>query len=248
MKKMQRRVLKFVVTAIALIFTGFHISNAQISNYRLKMADSLFQAKMYVQSFEHYREILNQNQYTPAMLLKMGYIQEGLGNIGQALYYLNLYYIATNDKSAADKMEELANKYNLEGYETTDTDRVMSFYRDHYFETTISLAALVIFFLSVSFYTRVRLHKRPVAGAIFMTFFVALLFVHLNFGASANTGIFSASRTYIMNGPSAGASVIEVTGDGHRVEILGKKDVWMKIKWNNDVGYVRNNSLLPVKL
>ena len=43
------------------------------------------------------------------MLLKMAYIQEGLNHVGQALYYLNLYYLASKDKSVLGKMEELAN-------------------------------------------------------------------------------------------------------------------------------------------
>jgi len=244
---MQRRRLKILLAFITLFLTALH-GSAQISNFHLKTADSLFQAKMYVQSFEHYREILDQHQYTPAMLLKMAYIQEGLDNIGQALYYLNLYYLATNDKTAADKMEELANKYNLEGYETTDADRALSFYHDHYPKVTIGLATLTIFFLSVIFFTRIRLQRKPVAGVIFLFVVLALFFVHVNFGASSRQGILAGDHTYIMNGPSAGASVIEIAGDGHRVVILGQKDVWMKIRWNNDIAYVRSSSLLPVRL
>src|SRR3954469_12839623 len=129
MKKMQRSYLKILLVFITLIITPFQASKAQTSSYRLKIADSLYQTKKFTQSFEHYREILNQKQYTPAMLLKMAYIQEGLGNIGEAMYYLNLYFLVTNDKSALEKMEELAHKFNLQGYETTDADRVLTFYR-----------------------------------------------------------------------------------------------------------------------
>jgi hypothetical protein len=248
MKKMQRQRLKILIVLFSLLCCLSQHSFCQISSFRLKTADSLFQAKLYTQSFEHYREILNQKQYSPAMLLKMAYIQEGLGDIGQAMYYLNLYYLVSNDKSVFDKMEELANKHNLEGYEVTDTDRFMSFYHDHFTKITIALAALSIFFFSLVFYTRIRLHRSPIAGGIFLIVFLALLFTHLNFGERPYTGIISNANTYIMNGPSAGASVIEITGGGHRVRILGKKDVWLKIQWNNDIAYVRNNALMPVKL
>ncbi|MBK7650109.1 MAG: hypothetical protein IPJ20_04215 [Flammeovirgaceae bacterium] len=50
-------------------------------------------------------------RYTPAMLLKMAYIQEGLGRISQSIYYLQLYYKATNDEQALSKIEELATKH-----------------------------------------------------------------------------------------------------------------------------------------
>jgi hypothetical protein len=248
MKKMQRRVLKNLIVLIMLFITALQTTSAQISSFRLKTADSLFHAKQYTQSFEHYQTILQQKEYTPAMLLKMAYIQEGLNNIGQAMYYLNLYYLATNDKSVLDKMEELANKFNLEGYETTDAVRARVFYHDHFQEISFALAALAVFFLSIIFYTRIRLKRTPIAGPIALSAFLILFFIHLNFGEPAHTGIISSSKTYIMNGPSAGASVIEITGDGHRVEILGEKDVWMKVKWNDDVAYIRNNSLRPVKL
>src|SRR3989337_2464064 len=118
MKIIQRPYLKFLVVSIVLSLSTFQ-SSAQISGYRLKTADSLFQAKRYTQSLEHYEEILRQKQYSPAMLLKMAYVYEGLNQIGSAMYYLNLYYIATSDKSVLDKMDELATKYDLEGYQAT---------------------------------------------------------------------------------------------------------------------------------
>src|SRR5687768_16146486 len=113
MKNMQRGYLKIV--ACIILITTFQTAFSQTSSFRLKTADSLFQAKRYTQSFEHYETILKQNQYTPSMLLKMAFIQEGLLHTGRAMYYLNLYYLSTNDKTALEKMNELATKYNLEG-------------------------------------------------------------------------------------------------------------------------------------
>ena len=51
-----------------------------------------------------------------------------------------------------------------------------------------------------------------------------------------------------MDGPSAGASVVDVVGDGHRVEVLGKNDVWLKIRWDDDVAYVKETAIRPVRL
>src|SRR5688572_16230256 len=109
MKYMQRGFLKILGPTFLLVFS-LQSSFAQVSSHRLKTADSLFATKLYTQSFEHYEEILLQKQYTPAMLLKMAFIQEGLNHIGRALYYLNLYYLATKDKTTLDKIQELANK------------------------------------------------------------------------------------------------------------------------------------------
>jgi hypothetical protein len=245
---MQSAYLKIVLPAIILTITAFCQASAQVSSFRLKTADSLYAKKMYTQSFEHYEEILRQKQYTPAMLLKMAYIQEGLDNIGKAMYYLNLYFLVTNDKTAQEKMEELADRYGLEGYETTDADRFLTFYHNYYRQISIALAGLSVFMLSLVFFTRLRLHRRPVASGIVLFIFLTALFIHLNFAGRARTGIISNSQTYVMDGPSPGASLVTITTDGHRVELVGKKDVWMKILWDGRIAYVRENSLLPVQL
>jgi hypothetical protein len=245
---MQSAYLKFIGCCTLLIITLFSSSFAQTSHYRLKTADSLYQSKLYTQSFEHYEEILNQKQYTPAMLLKMAYIQEGLGNVGKAMYYLNLYFLTENDEAVLEKMEELAARFNLGGYEASDADRFLTFYHEHYSSISIALAALTLFLLSLVFYTKVRLHRRPIASGIVLTLFLAGLFVHLNFGGRVMTGIISNPHTYVMDGPSPGANLISITTDGHRVEVIGKKDIWLKIRWDGRIAFIRENSLLPVEL
>ena len=244
---MQRPFLKFLTLSILLTATTF-ASSAQTSGYRLSVADSLFQAKRYTQSLEHYEEILAQRQYTPAMLLKMAYVHEGLNQIGPAMYYLNLYYIATNDESVVTKMDELATKYNLEGYDTTDTDRFWSFYLENHLLLSLALAAIIILMLSIMYHTRAKLHVRPIATPIAVVVLSVVLFVHQQYGIRRTRGIIAEAATYLMDGPSAGASVIDVIGDGHRVEVIGRKDVWMKIRWDDEIAYVKQRSVRPVRL
>jgi uncharacterized protein YgiM (DUF1202 family) len=244
---MQRPFLKFLSVVIALTASAF-LSSAQTSQHRLTVADSLFRAKRYTQSLEHFEEILRQRQYTPAMLLKMAYVYEGLNQIGPAMYYLNLYYIATNDKAVLSKMDEVAQKYDLEGYETSDSDRFRAFYLDNHLWISFAIAAVTILMLSVMYHTRFKLKSRPVASGIAVVVLVIGLFIHQQYGTLQTTGIIAEATTYVMDGPSAGASVIDVVGDGHRVEVIGKKDVWMKIKWDDEVAYVKGKSLRPVRL
>ena len=245
---MQRGCLKFLGLIIILNLSTSFFSQAQTSGFRLQTADSLFRAKRYTQSLEHYEEILRQRQYTPAMLLKMAYVHEGLNQMGSAMYYLNLYYIATNDKTVLDKMDEIATKFDLEGYETTDGDRFWSFYLDNHLYLSLALAVVMILFLSIMYHTRFRQRTRPVSSAIALVAVAILLFVHQQYGSIRARGIIAGTTTYLMDGPSAGASVIDVVNDGHRVEVLGKRDVWLKIRWDDEVAYVKENSVRAVKL
>jgi hypothetical protein len=248
MKKMQNGYLKILPWLFFIVLCPSMTGLAQVSGYRLQQADSLFVEKRYTQSFDRYTEILKNREYTPAMLLKMAYIQEGLDHIGKALYYLNLYYLVTQDQTALTKMEELASKHNLEGYKATDTDRFLGWYHDYHFFVTGALGAILIFLVSLTFYRKTRLKRRPVGSFITLILLLLVFFVHVNYGEIISTGIVADPNTYVMSGPSAGASVVEIVDAGHRVEVIGKKDVWLKIRWNGDVAYVKENHLLPVTL
>lgn len=235
------------IAAIVIIYSAVP-AQAQTATFRLKTADSLYVAKRYTQSFELYQSILQQGEYTPAMLLKMAFIQEGLNHIGQAMYYLNLYFIASRDQSALDKMEELASKYGLEGYKTSDADRALSFYHDYHLWISAALASIAILLLSLMFYISLRRKERPVATLVVLTIFLAAFGVHLYAGDKVSAGIITSPTTYVMTGPSAASSVMEVVSDGNRVKVIGKKDVWLKVKWYDRTGYIREGNLQMVEL
>jgi tetratricopeptide (TPR) repeat protein len=245
MKNMQRQVLKILLIIPALF--AFVATYGQVATFRLQQADSLYEKKQYTQSLEHYQAILERNEYTPSMLLKMAYIEEGLGRIGQALYHLDRYYLSTNDKLVIDKMDELATKYNLKGYEYTDATLALSFYHDYRASISIALAALAVFFLSLFFFWRKR-GKRLIATGAVLFIVIVLLAVHINIGEKIATGIIGEPNTYLMEGPSAGASVVSVVNAGHRLEITGKQDVWYRVKWNENTVWVRDHNLLTVGL
>lgn len=247
MKNMQRRFLKILPVLIAGIFLCTGNASAQASTFRLSQADSLFKARQYTQSMELYRVLFEQKQYTPAMLLKMAFVEEGLGQTGQALYYLNLYYRVSNDQTALEKMEELATKYNLEGYDQSETDWALSYYHDYHFMITLTLAVLIFFLAALSFYFK-RKGQRPVASGSVMILLLAVMAVHINIGGGITAGIIAQQNTYAMSGPSAGASVTAILDSGHRVEVIGKRDVWVKILWRGETLYIKEGSILPVTL
>lgn len=242
MKNIQRWLCK-IVLAIVIATPAL----AQKTGFRLSQADSLYAKKQYTQSLEHYQEILAQHEYTPAMLLKMAYIEEGLNHPGKALYYLNLYYLATSDKGALDKMEELATRFSLEGYETSDADLALSFYHDFHQHISLTLGAIALFCMALILFWK-RKGKRSIAAGTVVLFMLIIMGVHVNLGDKISTGIIGEPNTYLLNGPSAGASVVSIVGEGHKFEIVGKVDVWYKVRFNEHTVYVKDHSLLPVKL
>lgn len=247
MKNMQKRILKFLIS-LGILVGCYHITSSQIMTWRLQVADSLFAARKYTQSFEQYEAILKNGEYTGPMLLRMALIQEGLDQAGKALFYLNLYYLASNDPAARQKMNELAAKYGLRGYEGSDKNKIFEWYYNNHFLITASLAAVCLFIVALAAYVKEKYKQRPVGSVITLGFFIVVLFLHLNLGGSMSVGIIASPNTYLMTGPSAGADVVEILDAGHRVEVIDKKDVWLKIKWRGAVAYTKEGMVQPITL
>jgi hypothetical protein len=241
---MQNSVLKILITLLALSILVY--GKAQPAE--LYQADSLFQQKRYTQSFELYRSVFDKHHYSPAMLLKMAYIEEALDHVASAAYYINLYFLLTHDSAALTKLEELARKNNLEGYQSSDSDRVYIFYQEYHQKISIGLATLALFAFITFIVQRVRSSQKKWITWSFTCILAALLLIHINWGGMRKQAIVAQNNTYLMDAPSAGASVVSIVRDGHRVSITGKKDVWVKVKWGEQDVYIKQANLLPVKL
>jgi hypothetical protein len=247
MKKMQcplPKIIAFLSLVLALSSTS---ALSQISNYRLQRADSLFNARQYTQSLDHYREIFSQDQYSPAMLMKMAFIEEGLNHVGEAMYYLNLYYVKTSDDSALEKMAQLSDKFKLQGYENNDAEFALSFYRQYEEHISATLAVIMFFIFSLMIFQK-RRKRRPVALFVALIFFAVILLGHLNIATAAEKAIVSSGNTYVMEGPSGAAPVVDVITPGHRLSVISRNDVWIEVQWKDSRGFIKQDRLLPVLL
>ncbi len=211
---------------------------------QLVLADSLFKAGKYTQSYEIYENILmSEKKASPSMLLKMAFIKEGLEDYSDALYYLNLYYKKTYDKRVLKKMEKLAKAHHLTGYEYDDTEFFLNLYHQYYDQIIFAMMAIILFIFAILIYHKKHTDESPVFAGVIFTIFLAFLFYINNFGREYPKAIIDRDNAYLMEGPSAGASVVDIVNKGHRVELLKRDQAWSKIKWGDQTVYVRNNSL-----
>ena len=193
---MQKQVCKIlVVLSLICGSQAFAASAVDI----LKKADSLYAGRQYTQAYEVYQSIQAGGRYSPSMLLKMAYIQEGLGHLGESLYYLNLYFLATDDTQALKKMEELAEKNNLEGYETDESTKILAWIQEQYSSIAFILASTGTLLLAVMFYQRKKENIRPSFAGVALTLVLALLFLHVNYSIKSERGIVSGGQTYLMS-------------------------------------------------
>lgn len=241
---MRNRVSRFTLLLVFGMVIAFPSIHGQDTTNDLEKADSLFKERRYTQSLEIYESIYDDSQRaTPAMLLKMAYSEEAMGNLSNALVYLHDYYRITSDKAVLKKMSDLAQVNGLEGYDSNDFQRFVKSIQDYKLIIVAVLLALCLLILSMIF-RKISKHQEKSPGlAVGFILVLALTVFFVNFSGQPQKGIVTSANSYVMSGPSAAAELIEVIGQGHKVEILDKNDIWYQIKWKGKTAFVRENNL-----
>ena len=238
---MQNNQIKIILLFFILVFTSTSSSFGQAFARDIEVADSLFKEKKFTESFDIYKAIHETGEHaSPAMLLKMAYIREGLGDEAGALFYLNSYYLRTTNDKVFDKMEQLADKNDLNGYEYSDQDWFFNIYYQYHYHILTSLFLVGILLGALVVYNKIAKTKKSYTAGFGLLFVIVMLFIAVNFGAEYDQGILVKNNSYIMSAPSSSADVLDVSKAGHRVQVLGTEDVWLKIQWGNQIGYIKD--------
>jgi hypothetical protein len=241
---MQNSVLKNLLTFFIVFIPALGMSQG----YSLTKADSLFAQKRYTQSLDVYQTLFDNGHYTPAMLLKMAYVEEGLNHVSLAVYYLNLYYLATYDNAVLTKLSELAEKNKLEGFAATDSDWVLSFFNKNKYVLILGTFISSLLLITIVIVQRLRFKQQAWGTWTTCCIFLTATLVMLYTGTTTSHAIIGRNNSYLMEGPSAGASVLSILRDGHKVKITGKKDVWLKVKVGEKEGYLKEADLLALNI
>src|SRR5688572_30653532 len=197
MKNIQTGFLKILLIITVTFYC--HITNGQVFTQQIEYADSLFKQKQYTQSLEIYEKVIAARQYSPSILLKMAYINEGLGKVSQSLYYLNLYYQATGDDQVLAKMQELGAKNGLEGYENMQYEQLYFYINKYGHWASMLLAAMAIFFVAM-IYAQKRKDKKPVGAWVMLLILLVLLAAQANFPIKNSEVLITSNTTYLMSG------------------------------------------------
>jgi tetratricopeptide (TPR) repeat protein len=206
----------------------------------LPHADTLFRQGQYEQALATYEQSLAHKPIaSPQRLLRMAFLRENAGDYTPALYYLSLAEQRSNRYSTLKKMEELAARYRLKGYELTEQMLLQHFYYRYY----LWLAGGVVGFHILLLMGLWRgLHRRPyrLAGWLFLLTASGLL---LNLQPRQAYVLLRNDAVYLREAPGAGSRVVAVLPKGHRLPTFGEQDVWIKVQWEGKTGYIHRKNL-----
>lgn len=230
------------LSAFSLLYS--HQADSQISGKTsLSTADNIFAEKKYKEALQRYETILYEEEaYSPAMLLKMGFISEGLGDYGKASLYLSKYYDYNPNPEVIDKIKSLTGQASLEGYQVSDQDRFLRLLLDYKNIITGTAAFLMLVFLIMVFVF-------PAKRTVFYypaLLFLLVTFISNNFLNKPDTGIITGGPVLIMDSPSAAGNLVRRVEAGHRVTISSSIDMWYQIKWGNKDAYIRKSDISKI--
>ena len=190
---------------------------------------------------EIYRSNFNEGIYSSSMLLKMAFIEEGIGDNEQATIYLSKYYDLSPNPQAITKIKSLTGQDVLVGYEVSDSQRFLIFLSE-YKEYIVGGLSLFLLISMVSNWWTGR--KSAQNESYWPTvLLIIVIFVANNFLEGPRTGLITSSPTFIVSKPTAGGDLVEMVEPGHRVRIKSSKDNWYEIEWKDKVSYIKKENV-----
>lgn len=237
--------LKIAIAWIALVvgfmpFSGY--SQAMVTD--LQRADSLFAKGSYSQAFQVYEALFHQHRLvSPAMLLKMAFIQERIENYPETIYYLHQHHRLTGDNEVRSKIQGIASAFDLEGYEQTDFQYLMSSIYANLPYIRAGLLIWVAIWMAFVLWIRIKRKRRPVLSAALMLVWVFFAYQALH-AEYFQQGIIREDSTLLMDGPSSAANALGTLTKGHQITVLEREDVWWKVEWKGEEGYIKQQQLM----
>jgi len=227
-----------IKTRILIFFLIFVTTNILANEkYLLNEGDSLFKLRKYVDAKKIYENLYyEKNYFSDAMLLKLSFIEEGIGNYEKALIYLSKHYYQTHNKETSTKIKSIAKKNELIGFEQNDLSLILNAYNKNIYLIHSILVITLVLYLIIGGKKDINYHIR------FMIISVLVLAI-MNFNLTKKQGIVDQDNTYIMNGPSSGSDVYSIIKKGNKLKISKEYSIWYEVIFENKKKYIRKKNI-----
>ena len=225
----------FLICSLIIFF------NSDLKSQLIK-ADSLFNLNKYSESKVLYDSIFyKKNKYSNSMLLKMATIEENLGNYEKSIYYLELFQKNKNENKVLDKINNIVDNKNLNGFENSDKKIFINIYKKY----RNNILALLLTLTSIIFIVNlVRYFRKNVVNFalpfFYISSFLSLLIINIKPPSDA---IVFKDYTFIMKEPSSGSDLYSILNKGDKLIVSKDLEVWYEIILDGKKRYVRKKNV-----
>ena len=224
---------------VILVTSSFFCENSYSSTQK---ADSLFNLKRYSESKILYDSIFyKENKYSNSMLLKMATIEESLDNYEKSIYYLELFQKNKNENKVLDKINDIVDDKNLNGFENSDKKIFINIYKKY----RSNILALLLTLISIIFIVNlVRYFRKNVINFVLPFFYISsvLSLLIINIKPPSDAIVFK-DYTFIMKEPSSGSDLYSIFNKGDKLIVSKDLEVWYEIILDGKKRYVRKKNV-----
>lgn len=235
--------LKYIF--ICLFFVFFvQITDSQGQSHFAQKADSLFSEKKYQEAANLYTDLIKKHEINKGLAyLKLAFIHENQGEFSLAIYYLNEYHKLHPDEKVFDKINQMALENGFRGYGQSDLNFFNLVVQKNTVWALIVATLIIAYSFIILFLKKNRNIAIPGTHKISLTLGILAVLLVINFPKIYKTGIINKKEAYLREMPAAAAKVVETLNEGSKVNIIGKKDIWLKLWQDGKISYIKENDL-----
>lgn len=232
---------KFLISSLIILVFISTGGFTQSLEKELVKADSLYKNKQYISAIKIYKKIYDEGNSSPAMLLKLARIEEGMGNPGESMYYLEKYYQFTKDEKAIDYLKKTSEAKNAIGFNYDLAYKANLFYKEWKIYFKLFLSIILILGVGMMLKNKNSLTKKKSYFAI--AIIPLLIVAFLNNYDGKSEAIITNSPSYLLEGPSAGANLVEKVSVPTKIQVKSQVDVWSKVIFDDKVAYIKSTRI-----
>jgi hypothetical protein len=217
----------------------------QPSSRSTQQADSLFEQGQFGAVLPLYRtQIWRRRQVSARLLLRLAYAEHQQTHYAAELLYLNMALARQPRLSTWRQLASLAQRQRLVGYPTTWQQEVRVQVQRYYYPVLQGLLSGAVL-LAVG----LLLRRQRTSQNAWLAYGVYLLGTgsYLYWLRPVPTGIVARSGVALMAGPGAGAAWLSTAAPGDRLPVLGRQDIWLRVRWQERVAYVRADDTFVIE-
>ncbi len=218
-------------------------STAPVASY-LSWADSLFVAGQYGAVLPLYRaQVWEQRQVSAQLLLRLAYAEHQQQHYAAEMLYLNLALARQPRLDTWRQLVALAQRQRLVGYPDTWQQELRVQVQRYYYPVLQGLLTVAVLAAAGLLVRRGRTRR---AGWLAYGTYLLGTGAYLYWLAPAPVGVVSRAGTALMAGPGAGAAWLSTAAPGDRLTVLGREDIWLRVRWQQHIAYVRATDALLI--
>ncbi len=245
---MQAYYLKKIIFFFIINLTFVQLAKSQSDGRALKKADSLYKSENYTGAEVLYEQNLPKiknpsNQF----FLKLASIKEKKGDFLKTLYYLNKAYEQNPNEKILAKLNEMATLHEVKGYELSDFNFLILFYKQYSGFLVGLLLILGIYIFVILFIKKYKSNYIPINQKVFLIVYLIGIGLLLNLPDRYHQGIINHDGVLLRSEPSAAAQIEETIDKGHRLNVLGGNDIWKRVYWNDKFLYLKESDIWLVE-